>query len=339
MNDKACHMADDKFVEYCYNTILLREPDRQGKSNYLALLKSGKSREEILISFLESEEYKRRSLSREFVNPGHYFSAVPSHEDRSRFLKTPEYNFSVLGIDLNEERQLSLLNEFEKVYKEVPFPHKKSDGFRYYFDNPAYSYGDGIILYCMIRHFKPKRIIEIGSGFSSCLMLDTSDMFFDGKIQVILVEPYPERILYSLLNENEKTNVILKPEKLQEADQSIFSELEKNDILFIDSSHVSKLCSDVNKIFFDILPSLNEGVLIHIHDIFWPFEYSLDWIQEGRSWNEAYLLRAFLQYNLNFKILFFSTYLLWKHPQWFKKNMPMFLENPGGNIWIEKVAK
>jgi predicted O-methyltransferase YrrM len=333
MSQNATHMNDEEFVDYCYRTILLRKGDQEGKQSYLSFIKAGGSREEIIISFLESDEYKRRMLSQEFVEPGHFCSVVPSHEERSRYIKDQKPDFNMAGIDLNEEKQINLLNEFVRYYKEMPFPAEKSDTFRYYLHNPAYSYGDGITLYCMLRHFESKRVIEIGSGYSSCLMMDVNDRFFQGKIDLTFVEPYPD-IFFSLIEKADKKRFTIKSQKLQEIDQSIFSRLEKNDILFIDSSHVSKLGSDVNELFFHILPALKKGVLIHIHDIFWPFELPPDWIREGRAWNEAYLLRAFLQFNTRFEILFFSTYLLWKQPQWFRENMPLFQKNPGGNIWL-----
>jgi hypothetical protein len=328
-------MTDEQFVDYCYRTILLREGDKEGRQNYLSFIKKGGSREDIIISFLESDEYQRRIISQEFVVPGHFSSVVPSYEERIRYIEDQKNDFNVPGIDLNEEDQINLLNLFLDYYKEMPFPDEKSDKFRYHFNNPAYSYGDGITLYCMLRHFKPKKIIEIGSGYSSCLMMDINDTFFDGKIDLTFVEPYPD-IFFSLIEDDDKNRFNINLQKLQEIDPSIFCKLKKNDILFIDSSHVSKLCSDVNVLFFYILPVLKTGVIIHIHDIFWPFELPADWIREGRAWNEAYILRAFLQYNKRFEILFFSTYLLWKQPEWFHKNMPLFEKNPGGNIWIKK---
>ena len=109
-----------------------------------------------------------------------------------------------------------------------------------------------------------------------------------------------------------------------------------NDILFIDSTHVSKLGSDVNRIFFEILPTLQPGVLIHFHDIFWPFEYPSDWVKKGFAWNEAYILRAFLEFNDSFEIIFFASFLHTHHHAWFQENMPLWLKNSGGNIWLRR---
>jgi hypothetical protein len=109
-----------------------------------------------------------------------------------------------------------------------------------------------------------------------------------------------------------------------------------NDVLFIDSSHVTKIGSDVNYLFFEILPRLRPGVLVHIHDVMWPFNYPLEWIIEGRSWNKAYIVRAFLQYNEAFDILLFNSYLGHTYRKMLTEQMPKFLENTGGSIWLGK---
>ena len=123
---------------------------------------------------------------------------------------------------------------------------------------------------------------------------------------------------------------------MQEVDSQVFAELQTNDILFIDSSHVAKIDSDVNHIFFRILPLLNRGVYIHFHDIFYPFEYPLDWVYEGRAWNETYLLRAFLQYNQQFEIQLFNTFIDWFHKEKYFHDMPLVEKNTGGGIWLRK---
>jgi hypothetical protein len=112
--------------------------------------------------------------------------------------------------------------------------------------------------------------------------------------------------------------------------------LEANDILFIDSSHVSKAGSDVNHLFFTVLPRLKPGVLVHVHDVFYPFEYPLGWLRQGRAWNELYLLRAFLQYNTAFEMLFFNSFLWKHHKEQLAAKLPRMATNPGGSIWLRK---
>jgi predicted O-methyltransferase YrrM len=331
------HLSDQGFVEFCYQQILSRQPDDAGRNHYLSALRSGRlTREGILTQFVTCEEYKRKSVTQEFVPTGHFFSAIASAQEREAFIMSDSpTNAFVPGVALNTEKQLALLGQFKAYHDECPFPEHRTEPFRYYFANPAYAHADALALYSMLRHFAPKRVIEIGSGFSSCVMLDTNDRFLNGDITFTFIEPYPE-LLYSLLKESDQRHKII-PTKAQDLDQSIFGELEANDILFVDSTHVSKLNSDVNKIVFEILPSLKIGTLIHFHDIFWCFEYPKDWIREGRAWNEAYILRAFLEFNDHFEIIFFSDYLLRTRREWFREQMPLYLRNTGGNIWLRRV--
>jgi hypothetical protein len=166
-------------------------------------------------------------------------------------------------------------------------------------------------------------------------MLDTNERFFNDSIDLTFIEPYPELFL-SLLKQKDLKKIKLLDEKLNNVKPEIFAKLAPGDFLFIDSTHVSKTGSDVNHIFANLLPLLRKGVYIHFHDIPYPFEYPEHWVYEGRCWNEAYILKAFLQYNRSFEITLFSTYLQIFYKSIFKKEMPRCLEAPGGQIWIKK---
>ena len=275
--------------------------------------------------------------NQDFVPSGHFYSPIPSLEeirkDEARiFGANPR---TIAGLELREAEQLELLQKFAAYYEQMPFEDRKKAGLRYYYENTAYSYSDAILLHCMIRFLKPKKVIEVGSGFSSCMTLDTNELFFGGAIETTFVEPYPE-LLLSLIKETDKAKIKTISSRLQDVDLKEFDELKADDILFIDSTHVSKINSDVNRIFFDILPRLASGVYIHFHDIFFPFEYPKEWIFEGRAWNEAYLLRAFLQYNNAFRIVLMNTFMEHFHPAFFEQNMPLCMKNKGGSIWIRK---
>ncbi len=230
---------------------------------------------------------------------------------------------------------MALIEECLPYYAELPFTAQQTHGLRYFFDNPTYSYSDAIFLYCMIRRLRPRRIIEVGSGYSSCVILDTNDLFFNGSIQTTFVDPHPE-LLLSLIKDSDKRTVRMIPGRLQDTDPQIFEELESNDILFVDSTHVSKVDSDVNHIFFDILPRLARGVHIHFHDIQYPFEYPKEWIYEGRAWTEAYLLRSFLACNASFTVVLMNTFLEYFHRGWFEREMPLCLKDTGSSIWIRR---
>ena len=282
----------------------------------------------------EIEDLKTRQG---FVPPGHFYSPVPDldelQEIEEETIGGP--SIEIPGMDLDDQEQLELLKRFSAFYREMPFKAKKKEGLRYYFENPAYSYSDAIMLHCMIRHLKPKRIIEVGSGFSSCMILDTNDLFFSGSISTTFIEPYPE-LLMSLLRDTDAERVSTIPSRLQDVDLSEFDILEENDILFIDSTHVSKIDSDVNRIFFEVLPRLSSGVHVHFHDIFFPFEYPKEWLLEGRAWNEAYILKAFLQYNQAFSPVLMNTYMTEFHESFFRENMPLCLKNTGASIWLKR---
>ncbi|MFM0029593.1 class I SAM-dependent methyltransferase [Paraburkholderia madseniana] len=272
-----------------------------------------------------------------FVPNGHFYSPIPSQEellrDSHRIFSSSRN--SVPDIDLREEQQLALLEKFALMYRDLPFSDEKKEGLRYYFDNPAYGYSDAIFLNSMIRYARPKRIVEIGSGFSSCMTLDTNEIWFGDSINCTFIEPYPD-LLYSLLKLGDLDRIRVIASRIQDADLSPIADLESGDILFIDSTHVSKIGSDVNRIVFDVLPSLRSGVYIHFHDIFYPFEYPKEWAIEGRAWNEAYILRAFLQNNSEFEIVAFNTFLEEFHRDFFVENMPLCLKNTGASIWLCK---
>ena len=279
----------------------------------------------------------RQSRGFQFVPPGHFYSPIPNlAEVRKRegaiFGRIPR---SIPGIELNEQEQLSLLGQFKTYYDELPFKSYKSDGLRYFFENPSYSYSDAICLYCMLRYAKPNRIIEIGSGYSSCVMLDSNDLFFSGSTKLTCIEPFPD-LLLSLIRPGDVDRITLIAQRVQDVELNEFEALGQNDILFIDSTHVSKIGSDVNWILFEILPRLSSGVYIHFHDVFYPFEYPKEWIYEGRAWTELYMLRSFLQFNTAFKIVFFNTFMEHFYETSFERDMPLCMRNRGGSIWIRK---
>jgi predicted O-methyltransferase YrrM len=277
--------------------------------------------------------------------PGHFYSPIP---DLSEIRKNANTVFDrsakqLPEINMDEASQLRLLGEFAKQINAIPFADRQTGGYRYFFDNPYFSYGDGIILYSILRHFKPRRVVEVGSGFSSSEMLDINDRFFDKRIEFTFIEPYPER-LYGLFTEKDSSRHQVVKAPVQSVAVSSFTTLEADDILFIDSSHIGKTGSDVLHILFNILPLLRPGVLVHFHDILWPFEYPQSWIEEGRAWNEAYFLRAFLQYNTAFEILFFNSFMALQHEKAIREQIPAMLKSPStketiGNssLWLRKV--
>jgi len=281
---------------------------------------------------------REQLLKGHWMPPGHFYSPIPCLAEVRRreveiFGTVPR---ELPGIDLNEPGQWALLQEFKRYYRDLPFPPHKTEGWRYYYENGYYSYSDGIFLYSMLRHLRPRRLIEVGCGYSSCVILDTSERFLDRSIHCTFIEPCPERLL-SLVEPGEAERLHLVRQRLQDVDLGLFAELGANDVLFVDSTHVAKVGSDVNRLFFDILPRLESGVFVHFHDVFYPFEYPKEWIYEGRAWNEDYLLRAFLQFNSAFKIQFFNAFLEHFHADWFRQEMPLCMKMPGASLWLKRL--
>jgi Methyltransferase domain len=272
-----------------------------------------------------------------FAPPGHFYSPLPSTGEieaqaHRLFAESPNW---IDGVELRETSQLALLDELKPFYGEQPFSASPDSERRFFFENPAYSYSDAIFLYCMLRYLRPARLIEVGSGYSSCVTLDTDELYLGSQLECTFIEPFPD-LLVSLLKPRDFDRITIVQRKLEEVPLDLFRTLRARDVLFIDSTHVSKIGSDVNRLLFDVFPSLSSGVYIHIHDVFWPFEYPRHWLKEGRAWNEQYALRAFLQFNDEFEVVLFNTYLQHFHEDIFQRDFPLTLLNRGGSIWLRR---
>lgn len=282
----------------------------------------------------------RDALYRAFgpYRPGHYYSPIASSEevqrDAERLWHMPR---TLPGINLHEDAQRALLDEFARYYTELPFPEERTPGRRYHLRNTVFAYADGITLYCMLRHARPRRVIEVGSGYSSAAMLDTSELFLENTVEFTFIEPYPDR-LYSLMRPDDRPRTTVMERRVQDVPVTVFQALRAGDILFIDGSHVAKIGSDVNYLLGEVVPTLAAGVYVHIHDVPYPFEYFREWIEQGIAWNEAYMVRAFLTFNQAFEIAFFNTFLEHFHRAWFEQHMPLCLRNTGGSLWLRRVA-
>jgi len=276
-------------------------------------------------------------LSGQWMPPGHFYSPIPSiPEIEMKRDSIFHIEKEIPGIDLKETRQLELLDHFLSWYEELPFPDIKTPGHRYWYENPNYSYSDAIVLYSMMRYLRPKRIVEVGSGYSSCAMLDVDELFLGKSIEFTFIEPYPERLLLNVITDSDRSRLKILDKNVQDVELGVFRKLGPGDILFIDSSHVSKTGSDVNYLLFTVFPVLKPGVFIHVHDIFHPFEYPPEWVFEGRAWNEAYLLRAFLTHNKAYEIQFFTSYVFRYFLDRIESQLPLMLKCPGGGIWLTK---
>ena len=231
-----------------------------------------------------------------FAPPGDFYSPIPDRAEvaRHRAALFDRRVTSVPGIDIRANEQVALLKTFGGYQDDMPFKDEPTAGLRYYFANPFFSYGDAMILYSMLRQRRPRRVVEVGSGFSSAVMLDTNERFCLKQMRMTFIDPYPERLLALLVEEDTRQHEVIA-DAVQGVSFEKFAELGANDLLFIDSSHVAKAGSDVVHLVTSVLPRLRKGVIVHFHDVFWPFVYPEEWILGGRAWNEDYLLKAFLQ--------------------------------------------
>lgn len=283
--------------------------------------------------FAFKQQYDRNCNS----YPAHFYNPLIDKQavlERSELIWPESLPHSVAGIDMNLDVQKNWATIMASYYNELPFFVEPRNGHRYFYNNEYYSYSDAIALYSFLRKLEPSQVIEIGSGFSSAAMLDTADQL-QLTTRFRFIDPFPQR-LQQLLDQNDQHKVEIMAARLQDVPIDYFEQLKRNDILFIDSSHVIKTGSDVNHYLFEILPRLREGVYIHIHDIFYPFEYPKEWIEAGFNWSELFAVRAFLMNNKEYQIQFFSHYLHTVHPEYLR-NMPLMRENYGGNLWLRKI--
>lgn len=336
----ACAEPQRDIIELAYRAILRREPkpaEREHADKKLARGESLADLLEWLLTSKEAERYKHRL----FMPPGHFYSpivdtaAIADTFPRTR--PAPPERLRDVEIDIESMTDL-WTGSLAPILKSSQLPQQADGLHRYHFENPAYSYGDGSILRAMILLHRPRRIVEVGSGYSSACILDTA--FDEGELdtRITFVEPYAT-LLKSMLRPQDEARVSIHECGVQQAPLEIFEELEENDILFIDSTHVVKTGSDVVYELTEVLPRLKPGVLIHFHDIFYPFEYSHQWVvEQNRSWNEIYALRNFLAFNAAFKVVFFNDMFLQLRRDAIERDYPLFLKNSGGAIWLKRVA-
>lgn len=270
---------------------------------------------------------------------GHFYSPVvnPAELDAERIWPTQP---QILGIDFDDAGHERILREtFPRFMPDYDYPERLEETPElrdFYTRNSQFSWLDARAFFVLLREWRPRRVIEVGSGFSTLLAADVNRRFFDGGADIACIEPYPRAFL-----RNGVPGVTrLIEEKVQNVALDEFAALQAGDILFIDSSHVAKTGSDVNFLYFEVLPRLASGVRVHIHDIFLPHDYPREWVLgENRSWNEQYLLRALLMHSAGFRVVFGCSYAFWRFPELVCAALahPKGHAFAGGSFWIERV--
>lgn len=276
--------------------------------------------------------------------PVHFYSPVPDIDDLEK-RKIWDIRSELTGIDFRSDFQLALLSELGNYSDECRWPLLPTENLaEFYLQNQSFSYGCAASTHCMIRHFRPEKVIEVGSGMSTRIISDAlqinrkeSGSNFTYKV----VDPYPGQPVKSRSIEITE----LQEKRVELLDKTNFKILKENDILFIDSGHCVKIGGDVNYLFLEILPRLAPGVIIHIHDINLPYEYPKAYATSEtfrQFWTEQYLLQSFLAFNSEFEVLLGMNYIMRDHSRSFREIFPHY--NPechpffSGSFWIRRKA-
>lgn len=266
------------------------------------------------------------------ITPVHFYQPIPDTRKLPQSLW--DRRSALVGIDMNDAVQLDLLSncfpKFRDEYEQFP-SSSTEDPAQFYFDNGRFGGTDALVAYCMVRHFQPRLIIEVGSGYSSLVSGQAAAK--NGNAPLICIEPFP----LDFFAKGFPGLRSLVEEKVEDVELDFFSQLQSGDILFIDSSHTVKIGGDVNYLFLEVLPRLNPGVIVHVHDILFPFDYRRDWVMdELRFWGEQYLLQAFLSFNSEFEVLLCNSYLADRHLEEVKATFPNSPWWGGGSFWMRR---
>jgi hypothetical protein len=276
-------------------------------------------------------------IRRSFAKDGHFYSPVVDAAAIAReagrvWPEQPE----VLGLDFDDRSHVALLTDaFPRFLPQFDYPAvtDRSQPARYCLDNPQFAWLDARALFVMLRTLRPARMIEVGCGHSSLLTADVNTRWLAGGMEFTCIEPYPPAFLGQPIAGITR----LLPQRVQDVPLAEFARLGAGDVLFIDSSHVAKTGSDVNHLYFEVVPRLQPGVVIHIHDIFLPDDYPKDWVlKERRSWNEQYLVRALLMWSKGLEVVFGCSYAMRRHTELVARALGGTVMG-GGSLWLRRI--
>lgn len=330
------------YVLEVWRLSLGRDPDPIALAATVAELKAGADPVGFFLATTGCDEAVRHRAEQQAVPllfpAGHYYSPIvhPAELAKSGFRDRRSAD-TLPGLRIDYGAMRVLFETLIDAAGDVPLPEEPGPGgIRYFSRNPMFGVGDAIILSGMVRHLRPRRWIEVGSGFSSAVLLDTLDRTPGLATRLTFIEPYPDR-LDKLLAGADRDRATILQTPIQDVPLAMFDDLEAGDVLFLDTTHISKTGSDVNHEVFQILPRLASGVVVHFHDVFGDLEYPDDWIfTENKSWNEQYLLRAFLMFNESFEILYANHGFAHACTDLVKTRRPEILDNPGGGLWLRR---
>jgi hypothetical protein len=281
------------------------------------------------------------SVAQRFA-PGHFYSPVPDPRELARDHRHgqvwPAQPRETPGIDWNDDVQLQWCERLA-AQERLAFderPPAGDDGVTYFMANSQYPGLDAWVLEGLLRHLRPRRLIDVGAGHSTRVIARVNRELLSGAMAVTSIDPHPAAGLADLPGAGD-----VRPVCVQDAPLDVFAELGDGDVLFVDSSHVAKTGSDVVWLFQEVLPRLRSGVFVHLHDMFVPWDYPEPWVAEGRGWNELYVARAFLAFNDAFAVQLAVQHLLAHHRAALGRALPA-LEDPairhwgGSSLWLRR---
>jgi Methyltransferase domain len=273
--------------------------------------------------------FERRGVH---VTPVHFHQPIP---DTSQLADDIWSRASELvGIDMNDDEQVCLVRDvfpqFRSEYEALPNA-PTGDPAAFYHGNGRFDGTDALGLYCMLRHLRPRRVLGVGSGYSTRLAAQAA--LVNRSTELVCIDPDPDEVL----QEGFAGLTSLITARVEEVSLDLFTTLEAGDVLFIDSSHVVRIGGDVEFLFLDVLPRLQSGVVVQVHDVFLPYQYPREWLVDGlRFWNEQYLLHAFLAFNSAFRVLLADSYLEARHPHVLRSTFPTSPWWGGGSFWFQR---
>jgi hypothetical protein len=237
------------------------------------------------------------------VTPVHFYSPIPDLRELMGRPEIWEQPSALIGVEMNSEEQRRLMVEVFAAYQsECDFPRQATTcAYEYHTDNVYLGYVSAASIHCLVRHFRPRQIIEVGAGFSTRVLARAARMNAEegNPVDVIAVDPFPSDLLRAGFPG--LSHVIDR--KVEDVGLEFFAGLRRNDILLIDSTHAIRTGGDVVYLYLEVLPRLASGVIVGIHDIFLPYSYPQAWLKQRYFWNEQYLLHAYLAYNQAFSVL------------------------------------
>jgi predicted O-methyltransferase YrrM len=275
------------------------------------------------------------------VTPNHFYEPIP--DLRSLPDNVFDRQSELVGVDMREEEQLKLLEQattFREEYSSFPLEDPGGQPPSYYYNNGQFGPVDAEMLHVMVRLYRPRRIMEIGSGFSTLVALGAIEAARaedpSYACEVTCIEPNPRPFLRELPGVNR-----LVAGRVEEQPLELFAELEENDILFIDSSHILKIGGDVQFEFLEVLPRVAPGVLVQVHDIFFPTDYPRAFVKLWKLFfAEQYLLQGFLQFNETFQVRWCGSWMAIRHPERLRAAFPSYgtVPNWTSSLWMQRVA-